>query len=120
MENMENKEIITVEENQVLPVEQVEENVNGKKEADDSIERNVRLMSPGRMVMRRFFRSKLSIVGLVMLVSLFLFCFFGPVCYTKWESNEIDYSDRIEYATTEIEYVDENGETQIFYQVSKP
>jgi len=117
MENMENKEIITVEENQVLPVEQVEENVNGKKEADDSIERNVRLMSPGRMVMRRFFRSKLSIVGLVMLVSLFLFCFFGPVCYTKWESNEIDYSDRIEYATTEIEYVDENGETQIFYQV---
>ena len=117
MENMENRDNITVEENQILPTEQVEENQNGKKEADDSIERNVRLMSPGRMVMRRFFRSKLSIVGLVMLVSLFLFCFLGPVVYTKWESNEIDYSNRVEYATTEIEFVDENGKTQVFYQV---
>ena len=117
MENLENKNEIIVEENQVLPTEEIEENVSEVKKADDSIERNVRLMSPGRMVMRRFFRSKLSIVGLVMLISLFLFCFFGPVCYTKWESNEIDYSNRVEYSTTEIEYVDENGQTQVFYQV---
>ncbi len=117
MENMENKEIITVEENQILPENAVEENVSGIQEADDSIERNVRLMSPGRMVMRRFFRSKLSIVGLVMLVSLFFFCFLGPVVYTKWESNEIDYSARIEYTTTELKYVDENGQEQVFYQV---
>ena len=36
-------------------------------------------MSPFRLVMRRFFRSKLSIVGLVMIVFLFLFSFMGPV-----------------------------------------
>ena len=32
-------------------------------------------MSPIRLVLRRFFRSKLSIVGLVMIVFLFLFSF---------------------------------------------
>ena len=39
------------------------------------LDKNVRLMSPGRMVMRRFFRSKLSIAGIVMLAALFIFCF---------------------------------------------
>ena len=38
-------------------------------------------MSPIRLVLRRFFRSKLSIVGLVMIVFLFLFSFLGPVVY---------------------------------------
>ena len=32
-------------------------------------EKTVRLMSPTRMVVRRFFRSKLSIVGLIMVVT---------------------------------------------------
>lgn len=118
---MENKDKIILEENEVLPTAEVEENVTNIKEADDSIERNVRLMSPGRMVMRRFFRSKLSIVGLVMLISLFLFCFLGPVCYTNWESNEIDYSDRIEYATTEIKDADGNVLfTQVIETVKQP
>ena len=44
-------------------------------EENEPLEKNVRLMSPTRMVLRRFFRSKLSIVGLVMIVSLFLFCY---------------------------------------------
>ena len=37
------------------------------------LDKNLRLMSPGMMVVRRFFRSKLSIVGLVMVIGLFLF-----------------------------------------------
>ncbi len=47
-------------------------------------------MSPARLVARRFFRSKLSIVGLVMVVFLFLFSFLGPVVYTKWEEDVPD------------------------------
>ena len=35
-------------------------------------------MSPARMVMRRFFRSRLSLVGVIMLVALFAFSFIGP------------------------------------------
>ena len=36
-------------------------------------------MSPIQLIFRRFFRSKLSIVGIVMIVFLFLFSFLGPV-----------------------------------------
>ncbi len=118
---MENKENIVLEEIEVHSTAEVEENVTTIREADDSIERNVRLMSPGRMVMRRFFRSKLSIVGLIMLISLFLFCWLGPVCYTTWDSTEIDYSDRIEYSTTEIK--DESGNvlfTQVVETIKQP
>ena len=43
------------------------------------LDKNVRLMSPTRMVIRRFFRSKLSIVGLIMVIGLFLFSFVGPL-----------------------------------------
>ena len=47
------------------------------------LDKNVKLMSPTRMVVRRFFRSKLSVAGLIMLVALFAFCWLGPVFYTQ-------------------------------------
>ena len=72
------------------------------------LDKNLRLMSPGMMVVRRFFRSKLSIVGLVMVISLFLFSFLGPVLladttegYTddsKWGETELDRSGKVEYS----------------------
>lgn len=40
---------------------------------------NFQVMSPGRMVAKRFFRSKLSMVGLAMIIFVFLFSFLGPV-----------------------------------------
>ena len=47
-------------------------------------------MSPIRLIMRRFFRSRLSIVGLVMIIALICFCVFGPMIYQKWGEIEID------------------------------
>ena len=58
------------------------ENKQTAAEAVDTelpLDKNVRLMSPTRMVVRRFFRSKLSILGLIMVISLFLFSFVGPL-----------------------------------------
>lgn len=49
-------------------------------------------MSPLRLVARRFFRSKLSIVGIVMIVAVFLFSFLGPVIYDRWGEEEVDLS----------------------------
>lgn len=49
---------------------------------DDDIsieEATGRTISPGRMVMKRFFRSKLSMAGLIILLILFVFSFFGPL-----------------------------------------
>ncbi len=39
----------------------------------------VKVLSPGRMVAKRFFRSRLSMVGLITLLALFLFSFLGPL-----------------------------------------
>ena len=50
-------------------------------------------MSPLRLVSRRFFRSKLSIVGLVMLAFVLLFSFFGPVVYSKWGEDGVDRTE---------------------------
>ena len=75
-----------------------------------ALDKNVRLMSPTRMVVRRFFRSKLSIVGLVMIVSLFLFCWAGPLVYTQWGQSETDYTPKVEYTTHTVTYT-VNGET---------
>ncbi|MBO5417238.1 MAG: ABC transporter permease [Clostridia bacterium] len=67
-------------------------------------DKSVRLMSPTRMVVRRFFKSKLSIVGLIMVLSLFAFCFLGPAVYTQWGEIELDESGKIEYAIAETTY----------------
>jgi peptide/nickel transport system permease protein len=37
------------------------------------------VISPGRMVAKRFFRSKLSIAGLLMIIFVFVFAFIGPL-----------------------------------------
>jgi len=68
------------------------------------LDKNVRLMSPTRMVVRRFFRSKLSIIGLIMVIGLFLFSFVGPLIYTQWGEIELDESGKTEYATSVTTY----------------
>ncbi len=79
------------------------------EEDDAPLDKNVKLMSPTQMVLRRFFRSKLSVVGLVMIVGLFLFSFLGPVVYQKWGEIELDESGSTKYTPNEITYVDEAG-----------
>lgn len=46
-------------------------------------------IGPIRLVLRRFFRSKLSIVGLCMIIFLFVFSFLGPV-FSSWGESEPD------------------------------
>lgn len=89
-------------------VEFVGENI---ADAEKPLDKNVRLLSPSRMVARRFFRSKLSIAGIVILAALFLFSWLGPVVYTKWGESDIDRTKTPEYshevAVTEdgVEYI---------------
>ena len=68
------------------------------------LDKNIKLMSPTRMVVRRFFRSRLSILGLIMVVGLFLFSFVGPLIYTQWGEIELDESGKTEYATSVTTY----------------
>ena len=85
-------------------------------DTDEPLDKNVRLMSPTRMVMRRFFRSKLSVAGLIMIVALFLFCWLGPVVYTQWGETTQDKSGKVEYTQQPITMV-VDGKEVTFYQV---
>lgn len=73
-------------------------------------------MSPIRLVLRRFFRSRLSVVGLIMIAFLFLFSFLGPVIYNKWGEIEQDRTEVLRYTDNEIEYIDEFGNKIIIIQ----
>lgn len=105
----EEKKPVISEETEVLT--EAAENVNAVVESQpvevaDSempLDKNVKLMSPWRMVMRRFFRSKLSIVGLVMLISLFLFCWLGPVVYHPWGEAETDRTGLTQYKENTVQ-----------------
>ena len=85
------------------------------KTDDVTHEQTLKLMSPMQMVIRRFFRSKLSIIGLVMVVSLFVFCWVGPLVYTV-SPTEIDKSGKVEVTQKEVVYVDEDGVEHVFIQ----
>ncbi len=87
----------------------------------ENLNDRVRVLSPGMMVAKRFFRSKLSMLGLVMLVALFLFSFLGPM-FSQWAeggqpikdtttSKEIILSERIKFIT-------EDGDVVIAYDIT--
>lgn len=76
---------------------------------DVPLDKNVKLMSPFRMVVRRFFRSKLSIVGIVILVALLLFSWLGPVVYRAWDETETDYSGKTDYTVFQLKADEEGG-----------
>ena len=83
-------------------MEKLKKENNVSQEAVDTeqpLDKNVRLMSPTQMLLRRFFRSKLSIIGLVMVVGLFAFSFLGPLVYTQWGETDLDESGKTEYTT---------------------
>ena len=91
-----------------------EEDLHGENLTD-----RAKVLSPGMMVMKRFFRSKLSMVGLITLIVLFLFAFVGPL-FSPWSGANFDgkVSDdngRVNVDHTTIEYVID-GET--YYAVS--
>ena len=53
---------------------------SGKPVALDDASR-VKVLSPSRLILKRFFRNKLAIVGMVLLITLFSLSFIGPLFY---------------------------------------
>ena len=80
------------------------EEIQKPVDTEEPLDKNVRMMSPTRMVVRRFFRSRLSIIGLIMVVGLFLFSFVGPMIYTRWGEIQLDESGKTQYAVSETTY----------------
>ena len=116
---MEEKEIIDNESENQQPVEieNQELNVVEKEEIktenqEPEIVETYKEMSPMRLILRRFFRSKLSIVGLVMIVFLFLFSFVGPLIYSRWGEIEMDTTPTISEIYVTYDYDNENDDLE--------
>ena len=62
------------------------ETANGDALHGENLTERAKVLSPGMTVLKRFFRSKLSVIGLVTIVLLFLFAFLGPV-FSPWAAN---------------------------------
>ena len=97
-------EYVKLEENETLNSE------------ENKLEETYKEMSPFKLILRRFFRSRLSVVGLIMLVFLFAFSFLGPLVYNQWGETEVDRTKVITVVEQEKVYVNEFGEEIIIIQ----
>ncbi len=103
-------------------MEELKNKENVSQESVDTelpLDKNVRLMSPTQMLLRRFFRSKLSIIGLVMVIGLFVFSFLGPLVYTQWGETDLDESGKMEYTTAVTTYTVDGVEYTLHQTVEK-
>ena len=65
----------------------MEQNMENKiNNEEELLEKNVRVLSPGMMVMKRFLRNRLAIAGIVIIVCMFLFAFVGGAISPYGES----------------------------------
>ena len=87
------------------------EEAQAASEPVESVADRVRIISPFRLVMKRFFRSRLCVAGLIMFIFLILFSFLGPV-FVDWKEEEVDYSGTGEsFSYLSMTVKDENGNT---------
>ncbi len=96
---------------------------DAEEEEPERLEDRVKMLSPGAVVAKRFSRSKLSVIGLITLIFLFVFSFLGPflqyITPAVWGQDEVDRSTgKIVEINRPYEYEDENGETIIAYEYS--
>ena len=114
-----------MEEKKISEMEEVVATVETEAAAEDTVELSqeelhgenlndrVKVLSPMATVMKRFFRSKLSIVGLVVIIALFLFSFVGP-WFSQWYDGGgrslVDQTPRVSVDEVAITYIVENAD----------
>lgn len=90
-------------------------NITASVALDD--EQRVKVLSPGMLVTKRFLRNRLAVIGLVILVTMFVFSFIGGLVSPHGETQVFKIYDIIEkdYAgaavNTDFQYIDAEGET---------
>ena len=75
------------------PTKKKYDHVSTSKALDD--EQRVKVLSPGMLVAKRFFRNKLAVAGLVILVAMFLFSFIGGMVSPYNESQVFRKTDHV-------------------------
>ena len=80
-------------------------NNDGEEHLSLNDDRRVKVLSPGALVAKRFFRNRLAVVGLVILAVMFVFSFIGGVI-SPYKENDVFY--RYDYQSKEYAAVTEN------------
>lgn len=75
------------------PTKKKDDHVSTSKALDD--EQRVKVLSPGMLVAKRFFRNKLAVAGLVILVTMFVFSFIGGMISPYSESQVFRKTDHV-------------------------
>ena len=75
------------------PTKKKDDHVSTSQALDD--EQRVKVLSPGMLVAKRFFRNKLAVAGLVILVTLFVFSFIGGMVSPYGESQVFRKTDHV-------------------------
>ncbi len=85
----------------------------------ENLNDRVKVLSPGMTVLKRFFRSKLSMIGLITLIVLFLFSFIGPL-FSPYDDETVDSTPgKASVTITKIAYATEDGDSdEIAYQIT--
>lgn len=100
---------------QTLQEESRQENIVDELHGENLNDR-VKTLSPTMTVLKRFFRSKLSVLGLAILIFLFLFSFVGPL-FSPWGEMEVDGEG---YERTDVLVVqyEKDGKIYTVYDIS--
>ncbi len=80
---------------------------NKDKQYSLNDDRRVKVLSPGQLVAKRFFRNRIAVVGMVILLAMFLFSFVGGMITPYGEAEQFH---RIELQNKEYAGVTENTE----------
>lgn len=88
-----------MEENKELATTSVQEEVSLDK-----------VVTPGQLVMKRFLRNKLAVVGVFIVCFMFLFCFFGPMLYPHGEYTIFFEKDGVEFSSVDHKGIDVSQE----------
>ena len=91
-----------------------EEKKNAKENFSLNDDRRVKVLSPGALVAKRFFRNRLAVLGMIMLIAMFIFSFIGGLIspygqdeqFYTYEYMDKDYAgivqnDELRYTTAE-------------------
>ena len=114
--------------NEVLKERELREMAEKAQKSDDHIalddSQRVKVLSPGRLVFKRFIRNRLAIVGTCILIFMFLFSFVGPLFYPyhqterfyKYDYLQADYAgaqQRTEFTNYAYDGADVDGEVAV-------
>ena len=92
-------------------------NTNENENYSLNDDRRVKVLSPGAMVVKRFFRNRLAVLGMVMLIAMFVFSFIGGLVspygqdqqFYRYESQMKEYAGVVENA--DFRYISADGQS---------